>query len=143
MATPKASVLLSDISKDEGHLGSGAIHVITGPMFSGKSTSLLRRIKTEISVGRSVAMVKSSKDTRYAKDSVVTHDGIGFPKKSSSFAIPVTTRGNKIAKQTTSPDEEIKRLGWMISAHRLLYTKVPIQLAHNHRNISKSKHQIQ
>ena len=24
-------------------------------------------------------MVKSSKDTRYAKDSVVTHDGIGFP----------------------------------------------------------------
>ncbi|KAH0851045.1 hypothetical protein HID58_095025, partial [Brassica napus] len=76
---PQASVLLSDISKDEGHLGSGAIHVITGPMFSGKSTSLLRRIKTEISVGRSVAMVKSSKDTRYAKDSVVTHDGIGFP----------------------------------------------------------------
>ena len=52
MATLKASVLLSDISKDEGHLGSGAIHVITGPMFSGKSTSLLRRIKTEISVGR-------------------------------------------------------------------------------------------
>ncbi|CAH8392582.1 unnamed protein product [Eruca vesicaria subsp. sativa] len=43
-----------------------------GPMFSGKSTSLLRRIK-------SVAMVKSSKDTRYAKDLVVTHDGIGFP----------------------------------------------------------------
>ncbi|CAG7878129.1 unnamed protein product [Brassica rapa] len=79
MATLKASVLLSDISRDEGHLGSGAIHVITGPMFSGKSTSLLRRIKTEISVGRSVAMVKSSKDTRYAKDSVVTHDGIGFP----------------------------------------------------------------
>ena len=24
-------------------------------------------------------MLKSSKDTRYAKDSVVTHDGIGFP----------------------------------------------------------------
>lgn len=29
-------------------------------------------------------MVKSSKDTRYAKDSVVTHDGIGFP----CWAIP-------------------------------------------------------
>ena len=29
-------------------------------------------------------MVKSSEDTRYAKDSVVTHDGIGFP----CWAIP-------------------------------------------------------
>lgn len=28
---------------------------------------------------RSVAMIKSSKDTRYAVDSVVTHDGIKFP----------------------------------------------------------------
>ncbi|XP_013724125.2 thymidine kinase a [Brassica napus] len=68
-----------DVISDQEHHGSGAIHVITGPMFSGKSTSLLRRIKSEISAGRSVAMVKSSKDTRYAKDSVVTHDGIGFP----------------------------------------------------------------
>ncbi|KAF3586237.1 hypothetical protein F2Q69_00032193 [Brassica cretica] len=61
MATPKASVLLSDISKDEGHVGSGAIHVITGPMFSGKSTSLLRRIKTEISVGRKMETTKVPK----------------------------------------------------------------------------------
>ncbi|KAF8094238.1 hypothetical protein N665_0367s0022 [Sinapis alba] len=64
---------------DQKLRGSGSIHVIMGPMFSGKSTSLLRRIKSEISLGRSVAMLKSSKDTRYAKDSVVTHDGIGFP----------------------------------------------------------------
>ncbi|CAH8356393.1 unnamed protein product [Eruca vesicaria subsp. sativa] len=77
------ATLDSDISRDvishQEHRGSGAIHVIMGPMFSGKSTSLLRRIKSEISIGKSVAMVKSSKDTRYAKDSVVTHDGIGFP----------------------------------------------------------------
>ncbi|CAG7882216.1 unnamed protein product [Brassica rapa] len=73
-----------DVTADQKLRGSGAIHVIMGPMFSGKSTSLLRRIKSEISLGRSVAMVKSSKDTRYAKDSVVTHDGIGFP----CWAIP-------------------------------------------------------
>ncbi|CAN8260097.1 unnamed protein product [Cochlearia groenlandica] len=87
MATLKASILTGpldrdiagDVVADQGTRGSGAIHVIMGPMFSGKSTSLLRRIKSEISVGRSVAMLKSSKDTRYAIDSVVTHDGIGFP----------------------------------------------------------------
>ena len=28
---------------------------------------------------RNVAMIKSSKDTRYAKDSVVSHDGVKYP----------------------------------------------------------------
>ncbi|XP_027063607.1 thymidine kinase-like [Coffea arabica] len=58
---------------------SGEIHVIIGPMFAGKTTSLLRRVKLESDSGRSVAMIKSSKDTRYATDAVVTHDGVKFP----------------------------------------------------------------
>lgn len=57
----------------------GEIHVILGPMFAGKTTELLRRIKSEKSIGRNVAMIKSSKDTRYAVDSVVSHDGVKFP----------------------------------------------------------------
>ncbi|KAF5726494.1 hypothetical protein HS088_TW22G00172 [Tripterygium wilfordii] len=61
------------------HRTSGEVHVIVGPMFAGKTTALLRRIKSEGSDGRNVAMIKSSKDTRYAKDSVVTHDGVKFP----------------------------------------------------------------
>ncbi|XP_010557775.1 PREDICTED: thymidine kinase a-like [Tarenaya hassleriana] len=87
MASFKASLLLSSIDGEcsgdgtfgQRRRGSGSVHVIMGPMFAGKSTALLRRIKSEISDGRSVAMIKSSKDTRYAKDSVVTHDGIKFP----------------------------------------------------------------
>lgn len=31
------------------------------------------------SVCRKVALIKSSKDTRYAIDAVVTHDGVKFP----------------------------------------------------------------
>ncbi|XP_008229873.1 PREDICTED: thymidine kinase a [Prunus mume] len=58
---------------------SGEVHVIMGPMFAGKTTALLRRIKSEGNNGRNVAMIKSSKDTRYAIDSVVTHDGAKFP----------------------------------------------------------------
>ncbi|KAK3032000.1 hypothetical protein RJ639_036205 [Escallonia herrerae] len=58
---------------------SGEIHVIVGPMFAGKTTALLRRIKSEGNSGRNVAIIKSSKDTRYASDSVVTHDGTKFP----------------------------------------------------------------
>ncbi|VFQ90875.1 unnamed protein product [Cuscuta campestris] len=58
---------------------SGEIHVIIGPMFAGKTTALLRRIKSDSNSGRSVVMIKSSKDTRYAVDEVVTHDGTKFP----------------------------------------------------------------
>ncbi|KAI8007978.1 Thymidine kinase a [Camellia lanceoleosa] len=61
------------------HHPSGEIHVIVGPMFAGKTTALLRRIKSEDNNGRNVAIIKSSKDTRYAVDSVVTHDGTKFP----------------------------------------------------------------
>jgi len=101
--------------------GVGEIHVILGPMFAGKTTELLRRIKSEKNMDRydlvacflmlitncfqflfwgvslitrvfsdltqnflstcrrNVAMIKSSKDTRYAVDSVVSHDGVKFP----------------------------------------------------------------
>ncbi|KAF7141392.1 hypothetical protein RHSIM_Rhsim06G0173700 [Rhododendron simsii] len=61
------------------HRASGEVHVIVGPMFAGKTTALLRRVKAESNSGRSVAMIKSSKDTRYAINSVVTHDGTKFP----------------------------------------------------------------
>ncbi|GFS30449.1 thymidine kinase [Actinidia rufa] len=74
--------LASSVDNDETgpiHRPSGEIHVIVGPMFSGKTTALLRRIKSEGNSGRNVAMIKSSKDTRYAIDSVVTHDGAKFP----------------------------------------------------------------
>ncbi|KAL5070603.1 hypothetical protein RYX36_021490 [Vicia faba] len=64
---------------DSSHSSSGEIHLFVGPMFAGKTTSLLRRIKSEVDNGRNVAMLKSSKDNRYAVDSVVTHDGIKFP----------------------------------------------------------------
>ncbi|KAF5962014.1 hypothetical protein HYC85_003223 [Camellia sinensis] len=55
------------------------IHVIVGPMFAGKTTAFLRRVKSEGNNGTNVAIIKSSKDTRYAVDSVVTHDGTKFP----------------------------------------------------------------
>lgn len=57
----------------------GQIHVIVGPMFAGKTTTLLRRIQDESRNGRNVAIIKSNKDTRYRLDSIVTHDGLKLP----------------------------------------------------------------
>ncbi|CAL5343687.1 unnamed protein product [Camellia sinensis] len=61
------------------HHPSDEIHVIVGPMFAEKTTALLRQVESEGNNGRNVAIIKSSKDTRYAVDSVVTHDGTKFP----------------------------------------------------------------
>ncbi|KAK9676647.1 hypothetical protein RND81_11G091000 [Saponaria officinalis] len=89
MSTLDASVSLNSIVNcvggcDNASGGPGEIHVIIGPMFAGKTTALLRRVRSESSNGRNVVMIKSSKDNRYAKDSVVTHDGVKFP----CWAIP-------------------------------------------------------
>ncbi|KAL1826312.1 hypothetical protein ACET3Z_004724 [Daucus carota] len=64
----------------EGFKGpSGEIHVVLGPMFAGKTTTLLRRVRAESLDGRRVAIIKSDKDTRYGLESIVTHDGEKFP----------------------------------------------------------------
>ncbi|KAL5581714.1 hypothetical protein UlMin_014156 [Ulmus minor] len=76
---PSASFRNDHVSSASAPRTSGEVHVIVGPMFAGKTTSLLRRIRAESSNGRNVAMIKSSKDDRYAIDSVVTHDGAKFP----------------------------------------------------------------
>lgn len=36
----------------KGPTSSGEIHVIVGPMFAGKTTALLRRVKSEAANGR-------------------------------------------------------------------------------------------
>lgn len=48
-------------------------------MFSGKTTTLLRRILAEKQTGKKIAVIKSNKDTRYCTESIVTHDGDKFP----------------------------------------------------------------
>ncbi|CAI5500137.1 unnamed protein product, partial [Closterium sp. Naga37s-1] len=63
----------------QGARGGGAIHVITGPMFAGKTTALLARMHAEMGRGRCVLVVKSKADTRYARDAVVSHDGAAMP----------------------------------------------------------------
>jgi thymidine kinase len=53
---------------------SGEIQLIIGPMFSGKSTELLRRIKRYEIAKKSCILVKHTIDNRYDQDFVTTHD---------------------------------------------------------------------
>ncbi|KAI3431353.1 hypothetical protein D9Q98_004411 [Chlorella vulgaris] len=57
----------------------GAIEIVVGPMFAGKTTELLRRVASYEAAGLRVAVVKSNKDDRYCAANVVTHDGLRRP----------------------------------------------------------------
>ena len=63
----------------------GSIELVLGPMFSGKSTELLRRIRRYRFAKKNCVVVKYKFDTRYSKEEVSTHDKQLMP------AIPATT----------------------------------------------------
>ena len=52
--------------------------VITGPMFSGKSTALIGKCISHAIAGNFVLVFKPSNDNRYNETKIVTHDGIEF-----------------------------------------------------------------
>ena len=51
-----------------------SFHVIIGPMFSGKTTELLRLFNRALIAKRKTILIKYSNDNRYNKTYIVTHD---------------------------------------------------------------------
>ncbi len=59
----------------------GWIEVIVGPMFSGKSEELIRRLR-RAEIGRQrVQIFKPLIDQRYAKNGIVSHSGLEIPSE--------------------------------------------------------------
>ncbi|CCW70340.1 unnamed protein product [Phytomonas sp. Hart1] len=54
----------------------GRIDLFIGPMFSGKTTMLMQRIKREMLARRTCCVVKYAQETRYDLKNVATHDQI-------------------------------------------------------------------
>lgn len=59
-----------------GPKNHGWIEVIVGPMFSGKSEELIRRINRAKIARQKIQVFKHSIDDRYTTDHVVSHNGI-------------------------------------------------------------------
>lgn len=68
---PETNVHLQD--------GRGLIEVICGPMFSGKTEELLRRLRRARIANIDLAIFKPDLDTRYGKNRIVSHDANYFP----------------------------------------------------------------
>jgi thymidine kinase len=65
----------------------GAVEVITGPMFCGKSEELIRRLRRAAIAGQNIQVFKPGTDTRYEIDKVTSHSGYEFD------ALPVEDAG--------------------------------------------------
>jgi thymidine kinase len=57
----------------------GWIEVIVGPMFSGKSEELIRRLRRAEIARQRVQIFKPLIDTRYANNGIVSHSGLDIP----------------------------------------------------------------
>lgn len=65
---------------------AGRLEVITGPMFSGKTEELLRRLRRAEIAGRSVILLRPEIDDRYDLENVVSHNGVRMGASSITVA---------------------------------------------------------
>src|SRR5437660_9778666 len=67
----------------------GWIEVIVGPMFSGKSEELIRRLRRAEIARQRVQIFKPVIDERYAANEIVSHSGLGIPSDNIAKAAEI------------------------------------------------------
>src|ERR1700738_840180 len=70
----------------------GWIEVVCGPMFSGKSEELMRRLRRARIARKRVQVFKPVIDTRYATDEIVSHGDIRMKSETISSAGEILTK---------------------------------------------------
>src|SRR6266852_3119601 len=60
----------------------GWIEVVVGPMFSGKSEELIRRLRRAEFARQRVQIFKPAIDERYAVNEIISHSGLGIASDS-------------------------------------------------------------
>lgn len=64
----------------EYNKGKMSLHLFIGPMFSGKSTEMIKQIRRERVIGKNILVINSNLDKRYGfEDHVVNHDMVREP----------------------------------------------------------------
>src|ERR1035441_7963253 len=70
----------------------GWIEVICGPMFSGKSEELIRRLRRAMIARKRVEVFKPTIDTRYSDDEIVSHGDLRMHSQVVANAGEITER---------------------------------------------------
>jgi thymidine kinase len=73
--------------------------VFSGPMFAGKTTSLIAAVNAVVDAGGPpIVIVKPAMDNRYAENAIVTHDGVAH------VAVPVASAHDVFAAVAAASD---------------------------------------
>lgn len=75
----------------------GFLEIITGPMFAGKTTELIKRIERQMFAKRKAALFKPAIDNRYSEDEIVAHNGLRY----EAFVIPTDEEGVRTIGEIT------------------------------------------
>jgi thymidine kinase len=67
----------------------GWIEVVVGPMFSGKSEELIRRLRRAEIARQRVQIFKPAIDERYAANEIISHSGLGIPSDNVTKAAEI------------------------------------------------------
>jgi thymidine kinase len=67
----------------------GWIEVVVGPMFSGKSEELIRRLRRAEFARQRVQIFKPAIDQRYAANEIVSHSGLGIASENVTKAAEI------------------------------------------------------
>lgn len=70
----------------------GWIEAICGPMFSGKSEELIRRLRRAVIARKRVQVFKPSMDTRYSENEIVTHADLRMASEPVACAAEVVAK---------------------------------------------------
>ena len=106
-----------------GHVGW--IEVICGPMFSGKSEELIRRLRRALIARKRVQVFKPALDVRYSADEIVSHADSGCHReviRNSSEILRAglahAGRGDRRGEFHGASRWWTSRINWRIAASR-------------------------
>jgi len=90
----------------------GQIQLILGPMFSGKSTELIRRLKRFQVAKYEVLIVKYAKDVRYDEFKLATHDKQTLPAVSATTLEDLTKQAEDFDVIGIDEGQFFPDIGW-------------------------------
>jgi len=76
----------------------GWIEVVCGPMFSGKTSELIRRLERCVYARQRIEIFKPSVDTRYAEEEIVTHSQMSLRAKPVRNALEILERSDSVSE---------------------------------------------
>src|SRR6266404_2528222 len=86
----------------------GWIEVVVGPMFSGKSEELIRRLRRAEIARQRVQIFKPAIDARYAANEIVSHSGLGITSDTVRKASEILEK----IQPRTEWSESMRRNSW-------------------------------